>query len=91
MDELPVLYAPLFGGKLDTSEQEVELARLFVRKADCLLEHGADFVEYIPARRCKTCRYWVDCGHHFDCVAWNGCSECPPDGSGFCHNYEGMV
>lgn len=83
MAKLPVLYAPLFGGKLDTNDDEVELAELFVRKADALVEHGPDFIEYIPAKRCKTCASW-SASHCYGNVP--GADELA--GAGFCHNHE---
>ena len=84
--KLPVLYAPLFSGELDTNDDDVELARLFVRKADALIEHGEEFAEYLPARRCRdNCRYFEP-GVAAMCSYWQGAVKA--DGSDFCSKWE---
>lgn len=88
MVKLPVLYAPLFCGQLDTNDDEVELARLFVRKADALVEHGPDFAEYIPVRRCRTCAKFEPPTETWPFWSCPRDDKLPEDGSGFCHKYE---
>jgi hypothetical protein len=71
--KLPRIYLPLFGGHIDTSDDEPEMVRAFVREADAINEHcagrnrrersrvsvhGGQIAAYEPAvPRCKTCSH----------------------------------
>ena len=48
----------------------------------------AKFAEYIPAHRCRDCRFFVS-GIPAMCEHWQGCVM--PDGSGFCYEWREKV
>jgi len=83
---LPPVYLPLHVVNGVVSS-DLEPNGGYLLEYNCCDSTVVPHVEYVPKRECRTCKSWVS-GASMPCADLLGPSNCPPDGSGHCHNYE---